>query len=93
MKIEVETTERTAPLILKQLWIEGEADKGEVAAFELCCGAGVGNPLMMLDVTLRDGSHLYDHFDITEFVRHWAAKLATVAPETARRDGWQESGS
>jgi len=68
------TAVNDCPLILKQAWIDAE-DKASGVSFELMCGAGVGNPLLILSVTVGDVTR-WEHVDIRDVTVAWADQIA-----------------
>lgn len=56
--VPIKSEER--PLVLRQEWLNGCDEQGE---YSLSCGAGVGNPLMHIQV-----GHVFYTLDMSEFL-------------------------
>lgn len=79
LKLEAVPDDR---LFLMMGWLTGDDPESDIH-FSLSCGAGMGNPRLLLSVTV-DGTTFRESVDIRDVTREWVGQiLAEVRGEGA----------
>lgn len=63
------------PMMLRQNWVDADPADNDGTGFSLDCGAGLGNPMMVLRVEFPDGSFVAEHADVRPMVTAWVERI------------------